>query len=115
MEQDRVISVADIVMGGAMYSLNTTEVHAVAYTVDMGGGKSSVCTYKEQSPTLACTHYGEPAVAYTLKIRGGCDTYMKWDGKQGTAGKGALIQIEKSATLAASQDQYLFQPVDNTK
>ena len=52
---------------------------------------------------------------YTLKIRGGCDTYMKWDGKQGTAGKGALIQIEKSATLAASQDQYLFQPVDNSK
>ena len=68
--------------GGAMYSLNTTEVHAVAYT---------------------------------LKIRGGCDTYMKWDGKQGTAGKGALIQIEKSATLAASQDQYLFQPIDNSK
>ena len=61
--------------GGAMYSLNTTEVHAVAYTVDMGGGKSSVCTYQEQSPTLACTHYGEPAVAYTLKIRGGiCHT-----------------------------------------
>ena len=57
--------------GGAMYSLNTTEVHAVAYTVDMGGGKSSVCTYQEQSPTLACTHYGEPAVANTLKIRGG--------------------------------------------
>ena len=101
--------------GGAMYSLNTTEVHAVAYTVDMGGGKSSVCTYEEQAPTLACTHYGEPAVAYTLKIRGGCDTYTKWDGKQGTAGKGALIQIEKSATLAASQDQYLFQPIDNTK
>ena len=137
---------------GPMYSLNTTEVHsvayafepgilkregkenrvceeiaptirehmgdnqtAVAYTVDMGGGKSSVCTYQEQSPTLACTHYGEPAVAYTLKIRGGCDTYMKWDGKQGTAGKGALIQIEKSATLAASQDQYLFQPIDNSK
>ena len=137
---------------GPMYSLNTTEVHsiayafepgilkregkenrvceevtptirehmgdnqtAVAYTIDMGGDKSSVCTYQEQSPTLACTHYGEPAVAYTLKIRGGCDTYMKWDGKQGTAGKGALIQIEKSATLAASQDQYLFQPVDNTK
>ena len=93
---------------GPMYSLNTTEVHsvayafepgilkregkenrvceevtptirehmgdnqtAVAYTVDMGGGKSSVCTYQEQSPTLACTHYGEPAVAYTLIIRGG--------------------------------------------
>lgn len=44
---------------------------AVAYTVDMGGGKSSACTYEDQSPTLTCTHYGEPAVAYTLKIRGG--------------------------------------------
>lgn len=50
--------------------------------------------------------------AYTLKIRGGCDTYLKADGKVGTAGKGALIQTELSATLGASQDQYLFVGVD---
>ena len=39
-----------------------------------------------------------------LKIRGGCerDSYGK------KAGKGALIQWEKSATLGVSQDQTLF-------
>ena len=47
---------------------------------------------------------------YTLKIRGGRDTYMKSDGKVGTAGKGPLIQTEISATLGTSQDQYLFVP-----
>ena len=40
----------------------------------------------------------------TLKIRGGTerDCYGK------KAGKGALIQWEKSATLGVNQDQYLF-------
>ena len=40
----------------------------------------------------------------TLKIRGGAerDIYGK------KAGKGALIQWEKSATLGVSQDQTLF-------
>ena len=45
---------------------------------------------------------------YTLKIRGGCDTYLKTDGKLGTAGKGPLIQTEVSATLGVTQDQTLF-------
>ena len=45
--------------------------------------------------------------AYTLKIRGGRNGYMK-DGKLITAGKGALIQWEKSGTLGVSQDQTLF-------
>lgn len=35
---------------------------------------------------------------------------MKQDGKVGTAGKGPLIQVEKSATLGVTQDQYLFVP-----
>ena len=48
--------------------------------------------------------------AYTLKIRGGRNGYMK-DGKLITAGKGALIQIEKSATLGTSQDQTVFVPI----
>lgn len=45
--------------------------------------------------------------SYTLKIRGGAevDSYGK------KAGKGALIQEEKSATLGVSQDQILFQAV----
>ena len=48
--------------------------------------------------------------SYTLKIRGGSDTYLKSDGSVGTAGKGALIQTEQSATLGVSQDQTLFTP-----
>ena len=40
-------------------------------------------------------------VAYTLKIRSGCEG----------GGKGALVQENKSATLATNNDQYLFQPV----
>ena len=41
-------------------------------------------------------------IAYTLKIRSGCEG----------GGKGALIQENKSATLATNNDQYLFQPVN---
>ena len=48
---------------------------------------------------------------YTLKVRGGSDTYVKRDGTIGTAGKGALIQTEISATLGVTQDQYLFVPL----
>ena len=44
----------------------------------------------------------------TLKIRGGCDTYVKPDGTTGTAGKGPLVQWERSGTLGVSQDQTLF-------
>lgn len=51
--------------------------------------------------------------AYMLKLRGGSDTYIKPDGKIGTAGKGPLIQIEVSATLGVTQDQYLFVPKKN--
>ena len=40
-------------------------------------------------------------VPYLLKIRSGCEG----------GGKGALIQKDKSATLATNNDQYLFQPV----
>ena len=43
-------------------------------------------------------------VSCTLKIRGGVDRDCY--GKK--AGKGALIQWEKSATLGVSQDQTLF-------
>jgi DNA (cytosine-5)-methyltransferase 1 len=44
------------------------------------------------------------AVAYTLKIRSGCEG----------CGKGALVQIEKSATLSTLQDQTLICLADNT-
>lgn len=44
---------------------------------------------------------GGKNLAYTLKIRQGCDG----------GGKGALIQTELSATLATNNDQTLFAPV----
>lgn len=44
----------------------------------------------------------EGAIPYTLKIRSGCEG----------GGKGALIQEDKSATLATNNDQYLFQPMN---
>ena len=40
-------------------------------------------------------------IPYTLKLRSGCEG----------GGKGALIQEDKSATLLANNDQYLFAPV----
>lgn len=43
-------------------------------------------------------------ISCTLKIRGGCER----DSNGRAAGKGALIQWEKSATLGVSQDQTLF-------
>lgn len=43
-------------------------------------------------------------IVATLKIRGGCD--IDSHGKR--AGKGALIQWERSGTLGVSQDQTLI-------
>lgn len=55
---------------------------------------------------------GSPWIAtpksYMLKVRGGANTYTKWDGKTGTAGKGALMGEESAFTLSAQQDQTLF-------
>ena len=36
----------------------------VCYSVDQGGGKSACNISEERSPTLTCTHGGEPAVCY---------------------------------------------------
>lgn len=46
-------------------------------------------------------------VPYTLKIRSGVEV----DSGGRAAGKGALIQTDKTGTLSTVQDQYLFQPV----
>ena len=48
--------------------------------------------------------------AVVLKVRGGSDTYIKRDGKVGTAGKGALMSEGVTFTIAATQDQTLFAP-----
>ena len=39
---------------------------------------------------------------------GGRSTYVKSDGSIGTAGKGPLVQWERSGTLGVTQDQTLF-------
>lgn len=67
----------------------------------------------EMCPTIrALSNTNTPAV--TLKVRGGADTYMKHDGKVGTAGKGALASEEVTFTVAATQDQTLFQPHEDS-
>ena len=48
----------------------------------------------------------EGEIPYTLKIRSGVEIDSKGKG----AGKGALVQENKSATLGCNNDQYLFQP-----
>lgn len=34
------------------------------FSVDMGGGKTQCMVLQNISPTLTCTHYGEPVVCY---------------------------------------------------
>ena len=46
-------------------------------SVDMGGGKSSCVINENVSPTLTCTHYGEPAIAYETRKT---ETYQRTDG-----------------------------------
>ena len=62
---------------------------------------AGLCVEEELVNPLACTRTPAVCVPYTLKIRSGCEG----------GGKGALIQKNKSATLACNNDQYLFQPV----
>lgn len=59
------------------------------------------------TPTLVTEK--PPAIAY--KVRCGSETYIKPDGSIGTAGKGGLMSEELSFTIAATQDQTLFQPI----
>ena len=45
------------------YTLNTIDRPAVVNAVDQGGGKSQANVTEDLSPTLTCTHGGEPAIA----------------------------------------------------
>ena len=67
------------------------------------------------SATASSSRKDNSRPSYTLKLRGGSDTYIKRDGSIGTAGKGALIQVNKSATLGVTQDQYVFVPIIKEK
>jgi DNA (cytosine-5)-methyltransferase 1 len=103
---------------GAMYTLTAKDQHAVCYGISsyhsnamLSDNPNSGIYEATTSRTLdlnggnpACNQGGIMVVEpcpYTLKIRSGCEG----------GGKGALIQTDKSATLATNNDQYLFQPV----
>ena len=57
-----------------------------------------------RQPWACQTQVDQKSCACTLKIRGGCDI----DSRGNKAGKGPLVQWEKSGTLGVSQDQTLF-------
>ena len=71
-----------------------------------GSGAADSEAESDMTPSTPQNHDHETPPSYLLKIRGGVeiDSYGK------KAGKGPLIQKERSATLGVSQDQYLFQP-----
>ena len=46
------------------------------YSIDQGGGKSSVDVREDQSPTLTTTHHGAPAVCYGVTTKGNGDCFV---------------------------------------
>jgi DNA (cytosine-5)-methyltransferase 1 len=73
--------------------------------IEPGREKGEGTTPHAEGSPVADHREGGADVAYTLKIRSGCEG----------GGKGALIQTDKSATLSTLQDQTLFQPVTFSK
>ena len=53
--------------GDKQYTLTAKDVHGVAYIIDQGGGKSACNVTEGKTPTLTCTHGGEPAVCYSVE------------------------------------------------
>ena len=49
---------------------------SICYSIDQGGGKSACNVSEEQSPTLTCTHGGEPVVCYGVVTKGNGDTFI---------------------------------------
>ena len=50
----------------ASFTLNTIDRPAVVFAVDQGGGKSAANFHIDMSPTLTCTHGGEPAMVFCM-------------------------------------------------
>lgn len=82
----------------------------IVFKYSAGAARSMLAYDDGSTPTLVT----EKPPAVMLKVRGVADTYMKHDGKVGTAGKGALASEEVTFTVAATQDQTLFQPSANS-
>lgn len=70
-----------------------------------GGGHGYV--FMEEGDAM-----GDETPSAVLKVRGGSPTWVKPNGKVGTAGKGALVSEDVSFTLTSTQDMTLFQSVD---
>ena len=98
--------------GGKAWERTPANAEGSAGANDREGERSAVGINGEIAGTLDASYFKGcgmrqgverevVAVPYTLKIRSGCEG----------GGKGALIQEDKSATLATNNDQYLFQPV----
>lgn len=85
----------DRIFGAGNFATGETKSERARRSLREGTGRVLESDHRETS--TRCT---EP-VAYTLKIRSGCEG----------GGKGALWQTEKSATLSTLQDQTLFYPV----
>ena len=76
--------------GGGKGALIQTDVIAI----DQGGGKSQCNVQKEKSPTLTCTHGGEPAVCYSI----GAYHSKAWESDNPNSG---IYEADKSRTLDA--------------
>ena len=73
-------------VNGIAHSLVAKGPGGVCYVVDQGGGKSSCNVQEGMTPTLTCTHGGEPAVCYGIDPSASRDV-------------GALFIEDKSKTL----------------
>ena len=80
-------------------------VPCAVYAVDQGGGKSQANVSEELSPTLTCTHGGEPAVCYSVENHPN-DSRVKIDesgkvqaltGRMGTGGGNVPMVMETVA------------------
>ena len=63
------------------------------------------------SPTLYAGENGNRSPSIVLKVRMGCGEFIKKDGSHGTSGRGPLLGEEVAFTVAATQDQTLFQAI----
>ena len=86
---------------GEIRNLNKGDVQSKA-VLDPSGIAPALYAGECRGGGGECYVLDKEAVPYTLKIRSGCEG----------GGKGALVQEDKSATLAANNEQYLFRPIE---
>ena len=79
--------------GGVSYTLNTVD-HPTVY--DIGNGQADQTSLNEKAGTINCMH--DQRAVLVVRERCGCDG----------GGKGCLIQNNKSGTLAANNDQFIY-------